>query len=227
MAFGGFVEDLPHEGRMALPHFHPRNRTPENVHAFFEAPPRHARKRTDMRYFTPELLARCRSLDEDVAEAAAEEWEKATTEYRTRLNAIRSHLPQTHASAGSRQPARLEIIAFEFGKRPTFSILLQLEGEGRRPGKMMQLSYHVVAGEHGGVKTQKHAQPGQATQTKSWILYDELNMDEERASFTHSLLLSDGREIEVRFHNLRVRSLEEVVTPPELAEQERHWRIEA
>jgi hypothetical protein len=44
-AFGGFVEDLPHEGRMALPHFHPPNRTPENVHAFFEAPPRHARKR--------------------------------------------------------------------------------------------------------------------------------------------------------------------------------------
>jgi hypothetical protein len=44
-AFGGFEEDAPHDGRMALPHFHPPNRTPEDTHAFFEAPPRHARKR--------------------------------------------------------------------------------------------------------------------------------------------------------------------------------------
>ncbi|MCI0464935.1 MAG: hypothetical protein L0Z62_49065 [Gemmataceae bacterium] len=44
-AFGGFEEDEPHQGRMALPHFHPPDRTPEGVHAFYEAPPRHARKR--------------------------------------------------------------------------------------------------------------------------------------------------------------------------------------
>lgn len=44
-AFGGYEEDRPHEGRMALPHFHPPDRTPEGVHAFFEAPPRHARKK--------------------------------------------------------------------------------------------------------------------------------------------------------------------------------------
>jgi hypothetical protein len=43
-AFHDFEEDLPHQGRMALPHFHPASRSPE-VHAFFEAPPRHARKR--------------------------------------------------------------------------------------------------------------------------------------------------------------------------------------
>jgi hypothetical protein len=44
-AFGGFEEHLPHGGRMALPHFHPPGHVPEAVHAFFEAPPRHARKR--------------------------------------------------------------------------------------------------------------------------------------------------------------------------------------
>jgi hypothetical protein len=44
-AFGGFEEDQPHEGRMALPHFHPPARNPEGVHVFFEAPPRHARKK--------------------------------------------------------------------------------------------------------------------------------------------------------------------------------------
>ncbi len=43
-AFGGFEEDEPHNGRMALPHFHPPARSPE-VHAFFESSPRHAKKR--------------------------------------------------------------------------------------------------------------------------------------------------------------------------------------
>jgi hypothetical protein len=44
-AFGGFEEHEPHQGRMALPHFHPPDCIPEGVHAFFEAPPRHAKKR--------------------------------------------------------------------------------------------------------------------------------------------------------------------------------------
>ena len=43
-AFGSFVEDQPHEGRMALPHFHPGGRTPQ-VHAFYEAPPRRAKRK--------------------------------------------------------------------------------------------------------------------------------------------------------------------------------------
>lgn len=43
-ACGGFEEDKPHNGRMALPHFHPAGRVPE-VHAFFDSPPRHAKKK--------------------------------------------------------------------------------------------------------------------------------------------------------------------------------------
>lgn len=43
-AFGSFEEDQQHSGRMALPHFHPPNHSPEGIHAFFEAQPRHARK---------------------------------------------------------------------------------------------------------------------------------------------------------------------------------------
>jgi hypothetical protein len=43
-AFGSFIEDAAHGGRMALPHFHPGGRTPE-VHAFFEPTGRHARRK--------------------------------------------------------------------------------------------------------------------------------------------------------------------------------------
>jgi hypothetical protein len=45
-AFLDSVEDEPHGGRMALPHFHPESRTPE-VHAFFERGKRHARRRKE------------------------------------------------------------------------------------------------------------------------------------------------------------------------------------
>src|SRR5207248_6203575 len=46
-----------------------------------------------MKYFTPELLARSRSLDDDEAEAAAAEWEKKITAYNVRLKEIRRRLP--------------------------------------------------------------------------------------------------------------------------------------
>ena len=46
-----------------------------------------------MKYFKPDLLARCRSLDDQVAEAAAQEWEQAITDYRARIKAIRLRLP--------------------------------------------------------------------------------------------------------------------------------------
>jgi hypothetical protein len=44
-AFGGFEGDEVHEGRMALYHFHPPGRTPEDTHAFFETMRKHAKKR--------------------------------------------------------------------------------------------------------------------------------------------------------------------------------------
>jgi hypothetical protein len=44
-AYGGFEEDGHHQGRMALDHFPPPNFSPDGLHAFFEAPPRHAKKR--------------------------------------------------------------------------------------------------------------------------------------------------------------------------------------
>src|SRR5689334_15240213 len=43
----------------------------------------------DMKYFKPKLLARCRSLDDDIADAAAAQWDKAIVAYREHLRAIR------------------------------------------------------------------------------------------------------------------------------------------
>ncbi len=182
-----------------------------------------------MKYFTPDLLARCRSLDDDVADSAAEEWERALAAYRARLQAIRPHLPSGARVLLSRftlHDARVLTIAVG-RKRPTFTLVLRLEGTPSEPGALLELSYLLVTGPHGGVVTRKDAQLKKNDASgRGWILYDEFDLDEQRAFFTHSLLLADGYEVEVRFHSLRVRRLDEVLIPPlELGEGERTWPL--
>lgn len=180
-----------------------------------------------MNYFQPDVLVRCRSRDDDVAEAAAREWEKGITAYQARLRAIRNLLP-----AGARKfNANValhdaELLGVAFGKRrPRVRLLLRLAGAGGQPGEMLELTYGPVRGPNGGVAFQTHPQLGSSSPQAVWVLYDELDLDEERAFFTHRLLLSDGREVEIRFHTLQVRYLEEVVSPLQLTAIEKKWQL--
>jgi hypothetical protein len=181
-----------------------------------------------MKYFKPELLARCRSQDDEVAEAAAEEWEQAVAAYRERLRAILLRLPlSVHRLLARSTLHDAKVLAVAFGKRrPSYSIQVRLEGTASQPGNVLELSYLVVAGPHGGLTVKKHPQLKKTNPGPDWILYDEFDLDGERAFFTHSLLLTDGYELEVRFHNLRFRRLNEVPLPPlELPEGERTWPL--
>ena len=46
-----------------------------------------------MRYLKATLLERCRLLDDDLAEAASDEWDRAVAKYNAALAAIRPQLP--------------------------------------------------------------------------------------------------------------------------------------
>jgi hypothetical protein len=181
-----------------------------------------------MRYFKPELLARCRSLDDDVADVADAEWEKAIADYRERIQSIRPRLPRsvrsllTHFSLHD-----AKVLAIAFGKKPpTFALLIRLEDTPSKPGELLELSYLPVAGPGGGVTFHKHPQINEHSSGQGWILYDEFDLMEEKSFFTHSLLLSDGMEAIVRFHGLRVAQLEEALTTPQqLNESERTWPL--
>jgi hypothetical protein len=181
-----------------------------------------------MKYFKPELLARCRSLDDDVADAAAEEWEQAVVAYRQRLRAIRSRLPsgvRRLLSRVSLHDAKVLTIAAA-RNQPSVRILIRLEGTASQPGEVLELNYRVVPGPHGGLAFKKHPQLRKDTTGLGWILYDEFNLDEQRVFFTHSLLLTGGHEVEVRFHNLHVRPLNELLLASlELPEGERTWPL--
>jgi hypothetical protein len=120
------------------------------------------------------------------------------------------------------------VLTIAFGrKRPTFTLVIRLEGTASEPGALLELSYLLVTGPHGGTAVTKHAPPRTGDSPgRGWILYDEFDLDEQRNFFTHSLLLAGGNEIEVRFHSLRVRPLDEVlIAPLELPEGERTWPL--
>jgi hypothetical protein len=180
-----------------------------------------------MKYFKPELLARCRSRDDDEAETAANEWDKATAAYRAHLKRIRSHLPAaaTYLCANfSLHDAKLLRVAAH-REQPAFGILLQLEGSSRRPGDLLDMHYKLVIGPTGGVQIKDHQRSKKSPNRNVVVLYDEFDLlEEDRQSFTHSLLLSDDQEIEVRFADLAVHQWEEVISPTELTE--RRWTFD-
>ena len=104
-----------------------------------------------MKYFKPELLARCRSRDDDVAEAAAKEWEEAVVAYRARLEAVRPNLPGKVERLRSRFSLHdAQVLGFAFGsEKARFGILVRPEGSSGQPGKILDITYHPVAGANG------------------------------------------------------------------------------
>jgi len=179
-----------------------------------------------MKYLKPELLARCQSRDDDVAEAAAKEWEKALAAYQTRFKAIESLLPPEVSRLCSRfslHDAKMLGAAYGTREEALFGVLFQLEGPPGHPGEILQLNYHPVAGPNGGVNVKPPSSSEGGSRRDVWVQYDELDLDEEHGFFTHSFLLTDGREIEVRFNGLTIRLLDQVVTPPHLPAGERKW----
>jgi hypothetical protein len=178
-----------------------------------------------MNYFKPELLARCRSQDDDVAEEAAREWEGAIAAYEARLQSIRPRLAPSVRRLCSRYSLHDAKVlgATSKSRKPLFGILLQLEGVSGHSGEVLELNYQPVAGPIGGVHITTHPSLDSGSRREAWVLYDEVDFDEEHSFFTHSLLLTDGREIEVCFNKLMVRTLDEVLTPLQITEGERTW----
>jgi hypothetical protein len=181
-----------------------------------------------MKYFKPALLARCRSLDDQVADAAAAEWERAIAAYRKHMQAVRPRLPRSARFLLSRVTLHdAEVLSIALGReQPTLTLVLRLEGTSSEPGELLELRYLLVTGPHGGVSVRKHARLSKDAVGRGWILYDEFDLNEQRAFFTHSLLLAGGYEVVIRFHSLGVRRLGEVLVPPlDLPEGERTWPL--
>jgi hypothetical protein len=161
-----------------------------------------------MKYFTPKLLARCRSLDDNEAEVADQAWQKAIAAYQGRLGQIRKSLP-----LGARQLLKrislhdarlLTIIHAWTSTGGELCLTFRLARASDQSARGVELRYRLS----GPVKVLPHEPPTSDDGPVSrWVLHDEFNMvlKKKRGVFTHSLLLSGGLEFQIPFVNLRLK----------------------
>jgi len=168
-----------------------------------------------MKYFKPELLTRCRSLDDHVAETAADDWERAVAAYNAKLASIRRELPigaRFLLDQFSLHDARLFGITLSRAK-PWLSLFVRLEGKPLRPGNHWELKYILAK----GPKSRQFSMDRLAKDSKApaRIQYDEFAKvaDFPVRVFSHALLLSGGLELRIRFVGLRVQLLQKAIFP--------------
>jgi hypothetical protein len=166
-----------------------------------------------MKYMTPELLARVRSDDDAIAEAAAEEWERRGEEYRARLDDVRSRpdLPRGVRRLLKRDVLHdAKVLTMAAGKN-SFSLFLELAGAIDPADKHLELQYRLVGGPGKGLELRDH--PGCPElagdgRPLGWWLYDEVDViDGKVEAFTHSILLTGGWEMQLTFFALHWRRL--------------------
>ncbi len=153
-----------------------------------------------MKWFTPDLLLRFGSEDDQSADAASDEWEQISKRYADHLRKIHSALPEP-ARALDRFPlhdARVLEIGWD-DKSSRLFIVLRLE-EGAEQG--VQLDYHLTA----APAVCEHGELYEEEAPLEW-LYDELDVLEgtNPPVFAHSILFSKGLEIQVEFTGIEVR----------------------
>lgn len=171
-----------------------------------------------MRYFKPEILARYRSADEAVSEAAADEWEQALDRYNAELDSIRPDLPpgiRALLASCSLHDAKILSIS-EARRSPRLSMLIQLEGRPTRPGDLLELQYVLArTSRQPGLSLLTHGELDKDLPDKGRIQYDEFAKvaDDPVEVFSHSLLLKGGLELQIRFMDVKVRPLQRVLLP--------------
>jgi hypothetical protein len=159
-----------------------------------------------VKYFTPELLADSRASDPDVAEAAAVKWLRRADAYRKRLKEIHDRLlPGVRKLLRSvtLHDARLLTLNFALVQdQPRYFLSFQLAGEG---GAGIQLRYDVVK----PLKVVFH-DPKASIETELFVLYDEFDVL-AGGTLTHSLLMTRGVELRLRFTNLHITYFKKMV----------------
>jgi hypothetical protein len=160
-----------------------------------------------MNYFTPELLKRYGSLDDDFADAAAVEWEKVSKAYRKHFSAIKPNLPRNVRGFVRKyymHDARLMTMAFG-DERRYITFLFQLSGRGRRA---LQLTYWLV-----GKQEVIMMERSQSVEVE-W-LYDEIELVKGPTPvFRHCILMTGGVEFRLTFSKLDVFPFQELSTTP-------------
>jgi hypothetical protein len=165
-----------------------------------------------MKYLKHTLLEQSRSLDDGAAEAACDEWDRAIAHYNTALAAIRPQFPAAVRTILDRFSLHDAKVLTYFLTKRKLSLLVQLEGNSARPGKMLEMKYTVAKG---GLRIVKHGKDDEWPKDRGRIQDDEFDKaaNTPEAVFTHFILLTGGYELRIRFTDLCLRRLKKVMFP--------------
>jgi hypothetical protein len=196
-----------------------------------------------MKFYTPDLLERFGSKDDDIADAAHDEIEQRADEYVRHLDAIEMKLPQRlqdllnqfylhDARVISHPPLMIADVewlehalrsglplgwrVFGLGERrlPSYWIPLQLDPP---PREILVLQHRYVQIESAEI----HESIFEGCHYLDW-LYDEVELIETEGNleFCHSILFTRGFEIRLRFRDFDFATLKPMEIAEELAEVE-------
>jgi hypothetical protein len=163
-----------------------------------------------MKYMTSDLLARFRSPDDAVAEAASAEWQRQGDAYLQHLKEIRPNL-----ASGARRLLRYsfhdaKVLTMAADDVPHFSFVLELDDPvGRGGKKCLELKYRLVGGPGKGFDMVQHKELAGDGKQFGWWLYDEFDLSAgDIPVTTHSILFTGGWELQLRFFSVRSRRLD-------------------
>jgi hypothetical protein len=157
-----------------------------------------------MKYFRPDRLAKLQDRsDEGSFLAALAEWERNVDRYKKQLQKVHRELPADLKQLLDTVPLHdARVLDMWWGGRSQFTITLHAQSA---PSHLVVLTYSLLE----EPTVEKDVLPARVrSETTAW-LYDELEFggDTKRgqATFLHHILLSDGREIRLRFRNVTVK----------------------
>lgn len=160
-----------------------------------------------MKYFKPELLAKCRSSNPDIAETAACKWQKNAEAYRKHLREIRDLLPGSVRSlmrSVTLHDAYLVTVNLA-QRRERIQYFLSFELAGGDGHAGVQLCYDRVM----SIVAEDH-DPKAGRDINLFVLYDEFDLLND-GSLTHSILMTGGIETRIKFARLIVTHFTHVV----------------
>jgi hypothetical protein len=181
-----------------------------------------------MNYFTPKLFVRLQDVRD---EAAIQDWEQAVRDYAASLGGILPRLPASLRQMLKKLPLHDADILSMTRLKDTLSITLRPE----LSGELLVLSYTLVEGPS---INRSALPPEHCTEQVAW-LYDELGLElvsgppnwqtaadrvrgDGRATIcTHSILLSNGWEVRLKFRRFKLLRPETFIpSPPPAADDQ-------
>jgi hypothetical protein len=156
-----------------------------------------------MNYFTPELHMRLQEADADRMDAADEAWESALAGYQERLKSVRAKLPPSAREFLDRGRLHDAEVLWMGQALPFFGILLRLDPPSTATVGLTYFAVREVKYKKGDIPLQFAGSPMQ------WM-YDEVDLGEQEGCFRHSVLFSNGSELEVEAREVHLATLDTV-----------------